>query len=91
MSQHKRNLIVALFIVVGCSSIDKVELSKNNLNDAIAEVQKLRDNLVPAQFNLLAKTHFNSGEHYFAKAKDGLKSNNEESDILDKLSQAKAY
>ncbi len=84
-------LIIGAFIISGCSTMNKAKLMSDNPNEAISEVQKLRENLRENQIDLLAYEQFHDGEQRLEKAVNGYKNDDEKADIIEKLSQAKAY
>jgi outer membrane protein OmpA-like peptidoglycan-associated protein len=91
MLKINRILIIAVFILGGCASINQAELSEDNPADAIVEVQMQRDNSIKNQIDLLANNQFEAGDRKLNDAIRGLESNADEASILKELSQAKAY
>jgi hypothetical protein len=91
MFSLSRILIIGVFIIAGCSSINKTKLLSDNPKEAISEVQEVREHLRENQVDLLAYEQFHDGEQRLEKAVNGYKNDDEKADIIEKLSQAKAY
>jgi hypothetical protein len=91
MFSLSRILIIGVFIIAGCSSINKTKLLSDNPKEAISEVQEVREHLRENQIDLLAYEQFHNGEQRLEKAINGYKKDDEKADIIEKLSQAKAY
>lgn len=64
-------LVIGVFIIAGCSSINKTKLLSDNPNEAISEVEELRENLSKNQIDLLAYDQFSNVEERLEKAVNG--------------------
>ena len=86
-----RLVIVGIFLVTGCGSINKTELLSHDPHKAITEVEKLRDRLQISQVDLLASDHFHKGNVLLDDAIREFNGYGDTIDILDKLSQSKSH
>ncbi len=91
MFKLSRVIFIGVFIITGCSSTNKANLSSEDPSDAIREVQRIKINSFKNQVDLLAYEKFENGENNLNKAILELKNNDDRNDVLEKLSQSKAY
>ena len=84
-------LFLGTLFLVGCATPPTAPLSSGNPNEAITEVEGIRNSARENQFDLLAKGPFEYGESRLENAREGLQSNDDKVNILKDLSEAKAY
>jgi len=91
MNKANGLLIIGTLTLFSCATTQKAELSSQNPKEAISEVEEIRVNSLNSQIDLLANGPFKKGEHDLNSAIENLRDGDDKSDVLEELSQSKAY
>jgi len=91
MLNFRNALIIGTFMLVGCSTARKADLTSSNPSEAVEEVLNMSDNARVNQVDLLAYGEYKNGMESLESAKKGMRDNSNRKDILEDLAQSKAY